>query len=135
MSLKETKRVLVECDQPNAPDLGGQRPQCANRDCGGLIRWKSIGACRDGRKRNGGCAQAIRDFDRAAIAGGKRRILPTPTAVPDRTHRVDDPSAGEVKSGRRLRVTCVAPTKFCARFQKSRAPRPVNGTVDSPASQ
>ena len=48
---------------------------------------------------------------------------------------MDDPARGEIKTGRCLRVPCVAAAELGAGFEQSRAGRPVDGSVDSSASQ
>lgn len=74
-------------------------------------------------------------FETAPIATGQKVRLAMGTAVPDRTHRVEDPFGGETKAGRGFGVAGLAAMEFAASFQEFGACGAVYGAINASAAE
>jgi hypothetical protein len=82
-----------------------------DRDDSCLCLRKPERAGRDRREGYRLRSELIGDLQSAPIAGGKRLLLPTRSAKPNGSHRVDDPATWEIKARGRFRIADVAAAK------------------------
>jgi len=76
-----------------------------------------------------------RKLHRAAVAGGQRRVLIPPAAVPDRSHRMDDMAGRQPVTFGDLGVAGGAAAQFAAFGQQLRAGGAMDRAVDTTTAQ
>jgi hypothetical protein len=110
-ALQKSERVAIEGHQSYQLHRCLNRTEGSDRDDSCLCLRKPERASRDRREGYRLRSELIGDLQSAPIAGGQRLLLPSRSAKPNGSHRVDDPATWEIKAGGRFRIADVAAAK------------------------